>query len=116
MLVLFFFYSTILLQTLYFIYQEVFFSLLSKIWCDNFPHAMIVEHKDQTWVYKFGDYLVFHKGGTQFKEAVISYLEFIKKEHHFMTLPAYEPCQLNVFVSISSPCSFFLNRNRLERR
>lgn len=77
---------------------------------------MIVEHKDQTWVYKFGDYLVFHKGGTQFKEAVISYLEFIKKEYHFMTLRAYEPCQLNVFVSISSPCSFFLNRNRLERR
>lgn len=41
---------------------------------------MLVEYKkDQNWVRKSGDYLVFPGGGTQFKEGVTNYIDFIEK-------------------------------------
>lgn len=50
------------------------------IWFDNVPHPKLVEYKkDQNWVRKSGDYLVFPGGGTQFKEGVTSYIKFIEK-------------------------------------
>lgn len=50
------------------------------IWFDNVPHPMLVEYKkDQNWVRKSGDYLVFPGGGTQFKEGVTNYIDFIEK-------------------------------------
>ncbi|OVA02780.1 putative S-adenosyl-L-methionine-dependent methyltransferase [Macleaya cordata] len=50
------------------------------IWYDNVPHPKLVEYKkDQNWVRKSGNYLVFPGGGTQFKEGVTSYIEFIEK-------------------------------------
>ncbi|KAF8397223.1 hypothetical protein HHK36_016133 [Tetracentron sinense] len=52
------------------------------IWFDNGPHPKLVEYKkDQNWVLKSGDYLVFPGGGTQFKEGVTKYIEFIEKAH-----------------------------------
>ncbi|GMY08342.1 probable methyltransferase PMT23 [Fagus crenata] len=58
----------------------------SAIWYDNVPHPKLVEYKkDQNWVRKSGDYLVFPGGGTQFKDGVISYVEFIER-----TLPTIE--------------------------
>lgn len=35
--------------------------------------------KDQNWVVKTGDYLVFPGGGTQFKDGVTNYIESIEK-------------------------------------
>lgn len=35
--------------------------------------------KDQNWVVKSGDYLVFPGGGTQFKDGVTNYIESIQK-------------------------------------
>lgn len=56
------------------------------IWFDNVPHPKLVEYKkDQNWVQKSGDYLVFPGGGTQFKEGVNHYIEYIEK-----TLPTIE--------------------------
>ncbi|XP_042512790.1 probable methyltransferase PMT23 [Macadamia integrifolia] len=50
------------------------------IWFDNVPHPKLVEFKkDQNWVRKSGDYLVFPGGGTQFKGGVQNYVEFIEK-------------------------------------
>lgn len=50
------------------------------IWYDNVPHTKLVEYKkDQNWVQKSGDYLVFPGGGTQFKEGVANYIMFIEK-------------------------------------
>jgi len=44
------------------------------------PHPKLVEYKkEQNWVVKSGDYLVFPGGGTQFKEGVNHYAEFIEK-------------------------------------
>ncbi|EEF41484.1 probable methyltransferase PMT23 [Ricinus communis] len=50
------------------------------IWYDNVPHPKLVEYKkDQNWVRKEGDYLVFPGGGTQFKDGVTNYINFIEK-------------------------------------
>ncbi|CAL9153798.1 unnamed protein product [Musa hybrid cultivar] len=50
------------------------------IWYDNVPHTKLIEYKkDQNWVRKSADYLVFPGGGTQFKEGVSSYIEFIEQ-------------------------------------
>lgn len=74
------------------------FVFYSQVWYNNVPHPKLVEYKkDQNWVRKSGDYLVFPGGGTQFKDGVISYVEFIERVYHFaaLILKAYELCQLN---------------------
>ncbi|OMO75937.1 putative S-adenosyl-L-methionine-dependent methyltransferase protein [Corchorus olitorius] len=54
------------------------------VWYDNVPHPKLVEYKkEQNWVRKSGDYFVFPGGGTQFKNGVNSYIDYIQK-----TLPA----------------------------
>ncbi|KAE8695678.1 putative methyltransferase PMT25 [Hibiscus syriacus] len=54
------------------------------IWYSNVPHPKLVEYKkDQNWVRKSGDYFSFPGGGTQFKDGVNYYIDFIQK-----TLPA----------------------------
>ncbi|XP_021904050.1 probable methyltransferase PMT22 [Carica papaya] len=50
------------------------------IWYDNVPHPKLVEYKkDQNWVRKSGQYLVFPGGGTQFKDGVTNYIDFLQK-------------------------------------
>ncbi|KAA8534032.1 hypothetical protein F0562_031549 [Nyssa sinensis] len=50
------------------------------IWFDNVPHPKLVEYKkDQNWVQKSGDFLVFPGGGTQFKDGVTHYINLIEK-------------------------------------
>ncbi|KAK3229480.1 hypothetical protein Dsin_001361 [Dipteronia sinensis] len=50
------------------------------IWYDNVPHPKLVEYKkEQNWVRKSGEYFVFPGGGTQFKQGVTSYLDFIQR-------------------------------------
>ncbi|XP_077213199.1 S-adenosyl-L-methionine-dependent methyltransferases superfamily protein [Tasmannia lanceolata] len=56
------------------------------IWFDNVPHPKLVEYKkDQNWVKRSDDYLVFPGGGTQFKDGVTSYIKFMEE-----ILPAIE--------------------------
>lgn len=51
-----------------------------QIWFANVPHPKLVEYKkDQNWVQTSGDYLVFPGGGTQFKEGVTSYIQFLEQ-------------------------------------
>jgi hypothetical protein len=37
--------------------------------------------KDQKWVTKSGNYLVFPGGGTQFKDGVARYIQFVEQVH-----------------------------------
>ncbi|KAL8192919.1 hypothetical protein R6Q57_027367 [Mikania cordata] len=54
--------------------------LVLWIWFDNVPHLKLVEYKkEQNWVKRFGDYLLFPGGGTQFKEGVSHYIQYIEK-------------------------------------
>lgn len=54
------------------------------IWYNNVPHPKLVDYKKgQNWVQQSGDYFIFPGGGTQFKEGVIKYVEFIDQ-----TLPS----------------------------
>lgn len=54
--------------------------LILLIWYDNVPHPKLVDYKkDQHWVVKSGDHFIFPGGGTQFKEGVTNYIQFIEK-------------------------------------
>lgn len=56
------------------------FIYVFQIWFDNVPHPKLVEYKkDQNWVRRDGDFLVFPGGGTQFKDGVTDYFNFIEK-------------------------------------
>jgi hypothetical protein len=58
-----------------------------QIWYDNVPHPKLVEYKkEQNWVKKEGEFLVFPGGGTQFKFGVTHYVEFIEKVSTFLAL------------------------------
>lgn len=51
-----------------------------QVWYNNVPHPKLVEYKkDQHWVVKSGEYLVFPGGGTQFKDGVDHYIGYIQK-------------------------------------
>ncbi|XP_050385544.1 probable methyltransferase PMT23 [Argentina anserina] len=82
------------------------------IWYDNVPHPKLVEYKkDQNWVRKSGDYLVFPGGGTQFKDGVTHYIEYIQK-----TWPAIEWGKnirviLDVGCGVASFGGYLLDKN-----
>ena len=58
----------------------MFHLLQIQIWYNNVPHPKLVEYKkDQNWVTRSGDYLVFPGGGTQFKDGVGKYIQFIEQ-------------------------------------
>ncbi|KAF3773863.1 putative methyltransferase [Nymphaea thermarum] len=53
------------------------------IWYDNVPHPKLVDYKkDQNWVKLSGQFLVFPGGGTQFKDGVAHYVQFLEKVCH----------------------------------
>ncbi|KAE8722058.1 putative methyltransferase PMT22 [Hibiscus syriacus] len=63
------------------------------------PPSKLVEYKkDQNWVRKSGDYFVFPGGGTQFKDGVNFYIDFIQK-----TLPAIK-CGEHIRVVLDVGC------------
>ncbi|XP_058787615.1 probable methyltransferase PMT23 [Vicia villosa] len=69
------------------------------IWYDNVPHPKLVEYKkEQNWVVKSGEYLVFPGGGTQFKDGVNHYINFIQK-----TLPTIQWGE-NIRVVLDAGC------------
>ncbi|MED6207047.1 hypothetical protein PIB30_032279 [Stylosanthes scabra] len=84
------------------------------IWYDNVPHTKLVEYKkEQNWVVKSGNYLVFPGGGTQFKEGVDHYIEYIEK-----TLPAIQwgkniRVVLDVGCGVASFGGYLLDKNVL---
>lgn len=51
-----------------------------QVWHANVPHDKLVSYKrDQNWVKKQDDYLVFPGGGTQFKNGALQYISTIQK-------------------------------------
>ncbi|XP_020226651.1 probable methyltransferase PMT23 [Cajanus cajan] len=82
------------------------------IWYDNVPHTKLVEYKkEQNWVVKSEDYLVFPGGGTQFKEGVNHYTKFIEE-----TLPAIQwgkniRVVLDVGCGVASFGGYLLDKN-----
>lgn len=75
-----------------------------QIWYDNVPHTKLVEYKkEQNWVVKSGDYLVFPGGGTQFKEGVNHYIKFIEKVYRYLASHDL-PKLWYVKCIISHPC------------
>ncbi|KAK2635966.1 hypothetical protein Ddye_030758 [Dipteronia dyeriana] len=87
-----------------------------EIWYDNVPHPKLVEVKKvQNWVRKSGDYFVFPVGGTQFKEGVDHYIEFIEK-FKLQTLPTIKwgkhvRVVLDVGCGVASFGGYLLDKN-----
>ena len=51
-----------------------------QIWYSNVPHPGLVSYKkDQNWVKRSGEKLLFPGGGTQFKHGAHHYIEFIQQ-------------------------------------
>lgn len=54
--------------------------MVLQIWYNNVPHPKLVDYKkDQNWVRKTDDYFVFPGGGTQFKQGVTHYIDFVQQ-------------------------------------
>lgn len=82
------------------------------VWYDNVPHPKLVEYKkDQNWVRKSGDYFVFPGGGTQFKEGVSSYIEFIEKTLSTIEWGRHIRVILDVGCGVASFGGYLLDRN-----
>ncbi|XP_049410272.1 probable methyltransferase PMT22 [Solanum stenotomum] len=82
------------------------------IWYDNVPHPKLVEYKkDQNWVKKSGDYFVFPGGGTQFRDGVNHYIEFI--EETFPTIQWGKSIRvlLDVGCGVASFGGYLLDKN-----
>ena len=51
---------------------------MAQIWYSNVPHPGLVSYKkDQNWVKKAGDKLIFPGGGTQFKHGAMHYIDHL---------------------------------------
>ena len=54
--------------------------LIIQVWYSNVPHpGLVTAKKEQNWVRMKGDKLVFPGGGTQFRQGVSRYIDFLGK-------------------------------------
>ncbi|WMV31233.1 hypothetical protein MTR67_024618 [Solanum verrucosum] len=82
------------------------------IWYNNVPHPKLVEYKkDQNWVVKSGDYLVFPGGGTQFKDGVTNYIESIQKTFPEIDWGKHIRVILDVGCGVASFGGYLLDKN-----
>lgn len=82
------------------------------IWYDNVPHPKLVEYKkDQHWVVKSGEYLIFPGGGTQFKDGVDHYIDFIEKTLANIQWGKHIRVVLDVGCGVASFGGYLLDKN-----
>ncbi|TKW26780.1 hypothetical protein SEVIR_3G213600v4 [Setaria viridis] len=82
------------------------------IWYNNVPHPKLVEYKkDQNWVTRSGDYLVFPGGGTQFKDGVGRYIQFIEQTMPAIHWGTHTRTVLDVGCGVASFGGYLLDRN-----
>ncbi|KAI8540135.1 hypothetical protein RHMOL_Rhmol09G0238700 [Rhododendron molle] len=82
------------------------------VWFDNVPHPKLVEYKkDQNWVRKSGEYLVFPGGGTQFKDGVTHYIEFVEKALPVIEWGKHARVILDVGCGVASFGGYLLDKD-----
>ncbi|CAM0955035.1 unnamed protein product [Alopecurus aequalis] len=82
------------------------------IWYNNVPHPKLVEYKkDQKWVTKSGDYFVFPGGGTQFKDGVARYIQFVEQIMPTIQWGTHTRTVLDVGCGVASFGGYLLDRN-----
>ncbi|GMI79935.1 hypothetical protein like AT3G56080 [Hibiscus trionum] len=82
------------------------------IWYSNVPHPKLVEYKkDQNWVRKSGDYFVFPGGGTQFKDGVNHYINFIQKAFPAIKWGEHIRVVLDVGCGVASFGGYLLDKD-----
>ncbi|KAM0888202.1 hypothetical protein ACQ4PT_028534 [Festuca glaucescens] len=82
------------------------------IWYNNVPHPKLVEYKkDQKWVTKSGDFLVFPGGGTQFKDGVARYIQFVEQTMPTIQWGTHTRTVLDVGCGVASFGGYLLDRN-----
>ncbi|AQK94429.1 Probable methyltransferase PMT23 [Zea mays] len=84
------------------------------IWYNNVPHPKLVEYKkDQNWVTRSGDYLVFPGGGTQFKDGVGRYIQFVEQIMPTIQWGRRTRTVLDVGCGVASFGGYLLDRNAI---
>ncbi|KAI5069484.1 hypothetical protein GOP47_0016133 [Adiantum capillus-veneris] len=75
----------------------------NEVWFSNVPHPGLVSYKkDQNWVKKAGDKLMFPGGGTQFKHGAVHYIEFIEQTLPDIALGNHTRVILDVGCGVAS--------------
>ncbi|PPS11821.1 hypothetical protein GOBAR_AA08820 [Gossypium barbadense] len=82
------------------------------IWYSNVPHPKLVEYKkEQNWVRKSDDYFVFPGGGTQFKNGVTAYIDFITETVPAIKWGEHIRVVLDVGCGVASFGGYLLDRD-----
>ncbi|MBA0873213.1 hypothetical protein Goshw_029317 [Gossypium schwendimanii] len=82
------------------------------IWYSNVPHPKLVEYKkEQNWVRKSDDFFVFPGGGTQFKNGVTAYIDFITETVPAIKWGEHIRVVLDVGCGVASFGGYLLDRD-----
>ncbi|TVU19795.1 hypothetical protein EJB05_35966, partial [Eragrostis curvula] len=85
---------------------------MTMIWYNNVPHPKLVEYKkDQKWVTRSDDYLIFPGGGTQFKDGVGRYVQFVEQIMPNIGWGTHTRTVLDVGCGVASFGGYLLDRN-----
>ncbi|CAN6469757.1 unnamed protein product [Victoria cruziana] len=84
------------------------------IWYNNVPHSKLVDYKkDQNWVKLSGQFLVFPGGGTQFKDGVGHYIQFLEKIFPSIKFGLHTRVVMDVGCGVASFGGYLLDRDVL---
>ncbi|XP_044462499.1 probable methyltransferase PMT23 isoform X1 [Mangifera indica] len=82
------------------------------IWYNNVPHPKLVDYKkDQNWVRKTDDYFVFPGGGTQFKQGVTHYIDFVQQTFSTIEWGKHVRIALDVGCGVASFGGYLLDKD-----
>ncbi|KAG0554549.1 hypothetical protein KC19_12G099500 [Ceratodon purpureus] len=86
----------------------------SEAWYDNVPHVGLVQYKkDQNWVKKQGEKLIFPGGGTQFKHGAGHYIDWVQKIYPAIGWGKHTRVLLDVGCGVASFGGYLYDRDVL---
>ncbi|KAH7447690.1 hypothetical protein KP509_01G117100 [Ceratopteris richardii] len=86
----------------------------NEVWYSNVPHPGLISYKkDQNWVKKTNDRLIFPGGGTQFKHGALHYIDFIEESFPKISWGKRTRVILDVGCGVASFGGFIFDRDVL---
>ncbi|XP_024362472.1 probable methyltransferase PMT23 [Physcomitrium patens] len=86
----------------------------SETWYNNVPHAGLAQYKkDQNWVKKQGEKLIFPGGGTQFKHGAGHYIDWVQKIYPTIRWGKHTRVLLDVGCGVASFGGYLYDRDVL---
>lgn len=86
----------------------------NEAWYDNVPHAGLAQYKkDQNWVKKQGEKLIFPGGGTQFKHGAGHYIDWVQSIYPAIGWGKHTRVLLDVGCGVASFGGYLYDRDVL---